>query len=126
MEGQEQKVDAIMDSLVSQVFIDSFNEVAGIAHGNSLNKGFWNKDLNIGEKLMLIVSEAAEAMEADRLGNPPDDKIPEYSGLEAELADVIVRIMDLGEGCNLRVAEALIAKMEFNATRDKMHGGKLY
>ena len=77
---------------------------------------------NDGEMIALIQSEASEALEALRQGNPPDDKIPEFSGAEAELADVIIRIMDLSERRGWRVAEALVAKAKMNMTRAYKHG----
>lgn len=107
-------------------FINSFNLLSEEVNRNAHNKGFYNKPSENGTRMMLMVSEIAEAMEADRHGNPPDDKIPEYSGMEAELADAIIRIMDFCHQNKLRVAEALIAKAEFNSTRPHMHGGKKY
>lgn len=71
-------------------------------------------------------SELSEALEYMRHGNPPDDKIPEFSGLEAELADVVIRIMSYAGSNNLRISEAIVAKIKFNATREHMHGGKLF
>jgi NTP pyrophosphatase (non-canonical NTP hydrolase) len=71
-------------------------------------------------------SELSEALEALRHDNPPDDKIPNFSGLEAELADVIIRIMDFSAHYNLAIAEAILAKIEFNKTREFKHGGKLF
>lgn len=77
---------------------------------------------NTGEMLALIHSEISEALEAVRKGNPPDDKIPQFSGLEAELADTVIRIMDLGAAQDLRIAEAIVAKMNYNRTRKRKHG----
>ena len=76
--------------------------------------------------IALIHSELSEAIEAARAGNPPDDKIPEYSGVEAELADVIIRIMDVAAHRGWRVGEAVEAKMEMNRGRSRMHGGKKF
>ena len=53
---------------------------------------------------------------------PPDDHCPEFTNFEIELADVIVRIMDLSGGMGLRVAEALVAKMAYIRTRPYKHG----
>jgi NTP pyrophosphatase (non-canonical NTP hydrolase) len=65
-------------------------------------------------------------LEALRHGDPPDDKISEFSGVEAELADVIIRIMDYAGARGLRVAEAIMAKHQYNEGRDYRHGGKKF
>lgn len=83
-------------------------------------------DRNIGEAIALMHSELSEGLEADRAGNPPDDKVPEFSGLEAELADTVIRILDLAAGKKLRVVSAIYAKAERNKTRAYKHGGKAY
>ena len=71
-------------------------------------------------------SELSEALQALRNGNPPDDHIPEFTGVEAELADVIIRIMDVAAAMDYRIAEALIAKFEYNKKRSYKHGGKKF
>lgn len=82
-----------------------------------------NKDT---ERIALIHSEVSEALESMRHGYSPDDKIPEYNGVEAELADAIIRIFDMAEAHNLKVIEAMFAKMEYNKTRPYKHGGKKF
>ena len=85
-----------------------WNAVASIVHTGNKNKGLWeDKDalmalLGCGKTnvklacIMLIVTELSEAVENIRHREMPDDKIPEFTGLEAELADAVIRIMDLG------------------------------
>lgn len=77
-----------------------------------------------GEALALMHGELSEALEYERHGNPPSDHIPEFSGVEEEYADTIIRILDDAERRGLRVAEAIAAKVEFNRTRPFRHGGK--
>ncbi|MEN6532316.1 MAG: hypothetical protein ABFD89_01550 [Bryobacteraceae bacterium] len=77
---------------------------------------------NYGEALALIMSEACEGLEALRNGNGPSDHIPEFSLIEEELADVIIRTLDLAAGLNARIGEAIMAKIEFNAVRPHKHG----
>lgn len=51
----------------------------------------------IGTKIALIHSEASEGLEAYRT-NAPDDKLPQFAGITAEMADVLIRVGDL-MGC---------------------------
>lgn len=90
------------------------------------------KPYNMGEKLMLVVSEVAEAMEAHRKGLM-DDKLPHRSGVEVELADAVIRIFDICRRNNLDLAGALIEKNRYNRVREDhkpenrtKQGGKKY
>ena len=67
-------------------------------------------------------SELSEALDWLRQGNPPSDHIPEFSGAEEELADTVIRIMDYAKGRGWNVAEAIIAKLGYNAQRPRLHG----
>lgn len=104
----------------------AWNALAQTVHETAKSKGWWDQDRNRPEMIALMHSELSEALEALRHGNKPDDHIPEYSGVEAEFADVIIRIMDMAVADNLDLAEAIIAKMEYNANRPHKHGGKKF
>jgi hypothetical protein len=80
----------------------SLNELASDIHED--NKKWWvnihtgeKLDRNVGEMLMLAVSELAEAMEGHRKGLQ-DDKLPHRKMLEVELADCLFRNLDLSHG----------------------------
>jgi NTP pyrophosphatase (non-canonical NTP hydrolase) len=110
------------DDFENEMFRKCWVIVQDKIHKTAFDKGWWDEDRNDGEIIALIHSELSEALEALRHGNPPDDKIPEFSGLEAELADAVIRIMDYAGGKGLDVAGALVRKIEFNETRERKHG----
>lgn len=80
---------------------------------------------NVGELLMLTVSELAEAMEGHRKGLM-DDKLPHRPMIEVELADALIRILDMAAGLDLDLAGAYVEKMAYNAQRaDHQHANRL-
>lgn len=111
---------------MADAFAIEFNQLAHEINQTAIEKGWWKGERNDGELIALMHSKLSEALEALRRGNPPDDKIPDYTGVEAELADVIIRIMDVASAKGWRVAEALVAKVEYNKGRSHMHGGKAF
>ena len=79
-------------------------------------------DRNDSELLMLQVTEIAEACEGLRHGNPPSEHIPDFTALEEEQADAVIRFLDMAAARNCRIGLAVIAKMAFNYTRPRKHG----
>ena len=117
---------------------DAINRISDTIH--NLNEQWWydiNTGLrlperNVGELLMLCVSELAEAMEGHRK-NLDDDKLPHRKMFEVELADCMIRIFDIAGGMRLDLGSALIEKLEFNSIRAdhkienrKLDNGKKY
>lgn len=80
-------------------------------------RGFALLDRNIGEMLMLCVSELAESMEGHRK-DLMDDKLPHRKQFEVELADCLIRIFDLAVPLKLDLGGAFIEKMAYNAQRE--------
>ena len=87
---------------------------AQTCHAIAREKGFWDKERNIGEALMLIVTELAEAMEAYR---KKDDE-----NFKEELADTFIRLFDLCGGMKIDIEAEIIKKAEKNKARPHMHG----
>ena len=92
----------------------SLNELAQICHSIAVEKGFWDEKRNIGEALMLIVTELAEAMEAHR---HQDD-----ANFKEELADTFIRLLDLCGGLKINIEEEIYQKSLVNKKRPFKHG----
>lgn len=76
--------------------------------------------------LALIHSEVSEAVECAREGHIyAYMKAGKPMGLAIELADVVIRVLDLSDALRFSVEEAVEMKHEYNATRPRRHGGKL-
>lgn len=113
-----------MASALSDQFIDTFYQIQEAVYRNAGAKGWHNEDRHEAILIALEHAELSEALEALRHGNKPSDHIPGFTGVEEELADVIIRIMDHAAGKGHRVAEAIVAKMAYNRTRPHRHGDK--
>ena len=103
-------------------FEKHWNKTAKQIYKNAVEHGFWKGEVNDGERMALIHAEISEALEALREGNPSSSKIMEYTNLEEELADAVIRIMDYAFGKDLDIAGAILAKIEYNKSREFMHG----
>ena len=86
----------------------------------------------VAEKLCLVHSEISESMEATRKGLM-DDKLPHRQGIEVELADAVIRILDLCGALELDLANAIAEKLSYNSSRNDHKienrlaaGGKAY
>ncbi len=93
------------------------------SHGTALEGGWWHdpktgerKDRNKGELIALMHSELSEALEGVRK-DLKDEHLPEFKSVEVELADTLHRIFDFAGAFDLRLGEAFVAKMHYNAQR---------
>jgi hypothetical protein len=59
---------------------------------------------NVGELMMLVISELSEALEGDRK-DLMDDKLPHRKMFEVELADAVIRLLDIAGGFQLDINE---------------------
>ncbi len=80
-----------------------------------------NKDIN------LINTELAEASEQIRRRDilTEEEKENWKESIEEELADTVIRIADLCGKFDIDLEYFINAKMEFNKSREKMHGKRL-
>lgn len=92
----------------------TINELSELCHEIAVEKGFWDEERNIGEALMLIVTELAEAMEAHRK--------EDQENFKEELADTFIRLFDLCGGLKIDMEEEIAKKAMRNKTRPYRHG----
>jgi NTP pyrophosphatase (non-canonical NTP hydrolase) len=106
---------------MSKLDFSNLNSMAEIVH--RLNKRWWLDivtgkpcERNVGEMLMLVVSELAEALEGHRK-SLRDAHIPNRISFEVELADAVIRILDIAGALGLDLGGAVADKLEYNASR---------
>lgn len=118
------------------------NQLSKEIHENAKSKGFYEVEKNIGEMLCLIHSEVSEALEADRNGSYTKVSMLAINGwvsdidfndsfkqnvkdtFEDELADVMIRVMDLAAFKGIDLESHIRAKMRYNSLRPNKHGKK--
>ena len=129
---------------------DALNDLRDLAYENAKSKGFHESTPEVTEegwlandamKMALIHSEVSEVLEALREGRAPanlyyighgewevDEDRDAYGnlnkpeGVPAELADIIIRVLDYCGSREIDIAEAVRRKVAYNATRPALHG----
>ena len=106
---------------------NEINSLSQEAYSTAWKNGFHDPDSEsnqTGMALALIHSEISEALEALRKGNPSDTHCPEYKKFEIELADAVIRILDLAGSQDMDIGGAILEKMRYNSSRPYRHGKK--
>ncbi len=103
--------------------VDGLNALVKAAYGASVKAGWYHnlrtgrpKRRNLGEMLMLMVTEIAEATEGERKGLM-DDKLKHRQMAEVELGDAIIRMGDYSGHRKFKLGEAIVEKMRYNRKR---------
>jgi len=110
------------------------NKLRDEAFENAEKHGF-HENWDFARALMLTVGELSEAMEADRNGNwcslaimlmtPEAADYKNVKGtVEEELADAIIRLLDIAGFYDIDLDWHVKAKMAYNKTRPFKHGKK--
>ncbi len=124
-----------------------FSEIASRCRSASVSRGFGERgeELRAGyrservtqvdladyyaNRLTLVIGEVIEAHEELRVGRRMDEvywKDGKPEGVPVELADVVIRVMDLALEVGIDLEREVINKLDFNDTRARMHGGKQF
>lgn len=88
--------------------------------------GWHDEKQSDSECIVLMHAELSEAIEALRRGNKQDKHCPDFTALEVELADTVIRVFDFAGLRNIDLAGAIMAKMKYNRNRSYKHGDKLF
>jgi len=119
------------------------NELSKAIHENAVNKGFWQTK-NIAEKMMLVVTELSESIEAHRRNEMKQVDLDLYNELKAlhnkneylfhlgfenkvkdgfcdEVADAIIRLLDICGYYGIDIEKQIELKMMYNAGRAYLH-----
>lgn len=130
---------------------DSLRDIQRRVHELSVAKGWWENvkhtkkrgfELTVDQilsRIALIHSEASEALEDARVGKMVTTGGLRYAtgeddsravsaikpeGFPTELADIVIRVMDLAQGMDIDLHREIELKHAYNTTRAHRHGGK--
>lgn len=74
-----------------------------------------------GEKFTLLNTEISELTEANRKDIIDSDHLDGFTMAEEEASDILIRVLDWAHRRGLRIGEAMVAKLDYNATRPFRH-----
>jgi len=111
--------------MTKELDLASLNGLRDLCFRIAVSKGWHDKhDKNDPQTfptlLCLVHSEVSEALEAYRAGFAPHTmEVP------SELADIIIRVMDICGLYGIDIDKAVKEKLQFNESRPYRHGGKV-
>lgn len=106
------------DSLSIYEWQKSIHEVAK-------SKGWYDTERSNTELLALAICELSEAIEEERKGTDTYYEVEgKPCGIQTEIADCIIRLLDMAESRGWNIEEVMQKKHKYNKTRSYRHNGK--
>ena len=107
--------------------METINEIADAVHANARAHGFHPPESEIqfmANQCNNLHCEISELWEAWRAGKDSEmcDKDINLTCTEEELADLIIRALDISRRLNIDILNAINVKHKYNLTRPFLHG----
>ena len=107
----------LSDEQADGQLVELLNRLSEATNKCSIASGGWDNDPSDGEKIASLHSKISTIWECVRRQDPKDEKMPTFTRVESEMADLVLKLMDYAQQRRLRLGEAVIARHRLNLNR---------